>query len=84
MGNDGRSDPSGPLCAGCRHSQGGAWLGWHPLFLTVSFVGTEGLIRAAGPDAEGVGIESIHNFDAGLGRDFRLDYGPKDHKGFDS
>lgn len=123
--------------------------GWHPLFLTVSFVGTEGLIRAAGPDAEGVivtqvvppydrteletirmyrnaldkymsgtspsfvslegfvdamviveglraagkdltrekfisGIESIHDFDAGLGHDFRLDYGPRDHKGFDS
>lgn len=123
--------------------------GWHPLFLTVSFVGTEGLIHAAGPDAEGVvitqvvpaydrldlptiklyrsaldkymsgaspsfvslegfvdamviaeglkaagrdltrekfisGIESLHNFDAGLGRDFLLTYGPRDHKGFDS
>lgn len=123
--------------------------GWHPLFLTVSFVGTEGLIRAAGADAEGVvitqvvpdyertdlptirlyrsalekymsgtspsfvslegfvdamvmveglkaagrdltrekfigGIESLHNFDMGLGHNFFLGYGPKDHKGFDS
>ncbi|HKW18416.1 MAG TPA: ABC transporter substrate-binding protein [Terriglobales bacterium] len=123
--------------------------GWRPLFLTVSFVGTEGLIRAAGPDAEGVvitqvvpaydrfdlstiklyrsalekymsgaspsfvslegfvdamvmahglkaagkdltrekfisGIESLRNHDIGLGRDFLLTYGPRDHKGFDS
>jgi branched-chain amino acid transport system substrate-binding protein len=123
--------------------------GWYPLFLTVSFVGTEGLIRAAGPDAEGVvvtqvvppydrtdlptiklyrdaldkymsgaspsfvslegfvnamvmvqglrvagqdltrekfisAIESLHNSDMGLGHDFVLHYGPKDHKGFDS
>jgi ABC-type branched-subunit amino acid transport system substrate-binding protein len=123
--------------------------GWHPLFLTVSFVGTEGLIRAAGADAEGVvitqvvpdyqrtdlrtiklyrsalekymsgaspsfvslegfvdamvmveglkaagrdltrekfinAIESLHGFDIGLGHDFDLTYGPKDHKGFDS
>lgn len=33
--------------------------GWHPLFLTVSFVGTEGLIRAAGPDADGVVITQV-------------------------
>jgi len=123
--------------------------GWHPLFLTVSFVGTEGLIRAAGPDADGVvitqvvpsyestdlptvrryrdalekymsgtspsfvslegfvdamviveglraagkdltrerfisGLESIHNFDAGLGQNFLLNYSPKDHQGFHS
>lgn len=123
--------------------------GWHPLFLTVSFVGTEGLIRAAGNDAEGVivtqvvppydrtdlptirlyrtalekymsgtspsfvslegfvdamvmveglraagrdltrekfidGVESLHGFDTGLGSDFRLSYGPHDHKGFNS
>jgi ABC-type branched-subunit amino acid transport system substrate-binding protein len=122
---------------------------WSPLFLTVSFVGTEGLLRAAGQDAEGViitqvvppydrtdlpaiqlyrtalvkymsgtspsyvslegfvdamvlveglkaagkdltrekfitGIESLHHFDLGLGPDFPLDFGPKDHKGFDS
>ncbi len=122
---------------------------WHPLFLTVSFVGTEGLIRAAGSDAEGIvitqvvpsydqvdlptiklyrsalekymsgtspsfvslegfvdamviveglkaagknptrekfisGIESLHRFDAGLGQDFLLSYGPKDHRGFGS
>lgn len=123
--------------------------GWHPLFLTVSFVGTEGLIGAAGPDAEGVvvtqvvppydrtdlptiklyrdalerymsatspnfvslegfvdamvmveglrvagkdltrekfinAIESLHNSEVGLGHDFVLHYGPKDHKGFAS
>lgn len=123
--------------------------GWHPLFLSVSFVGTEGLIRAAGADAEGVvitqvvpdynrmdlstiklyrgalekymsgtspsfvslegfvdamvmvdglkaagrdltrekfisGIESLHNFDIGLGHDFLVNYGPKHHKAFDS
>jgi len=33
--------------------------GWHPLFLTVSFVGTEGLIGAAGPDAEGVVVTQV-------------------------
>jgi branched-chain amino acid transport system substrate-binding protein len=122
---------------------------WNPLFLTVSFVGTEGLIRAAEKDADGIiitqvvppydrtdlatikqyrdalnkymsgappsyvslegfvdamvlveglnragrdltrekliaGIESIHNMDAGLGPKFLLDYGPKDHKGFNA
>jgi ABC-type branched-subunit amino acid transport system substrate-binding protein len=122
---------------------------WDPLFLTVSFVGTEGLIRAAEKDADGIiitqvvppydrtelptiktyrsaldkymggttpsfvslegfvdamvlveglqragrdltreklitGIESIHNMDMGLGPKFLLDYGPKDHKGFNS
>jgi branched-chain amino acid transport system substrate-binding protein len=33
--------------------------GWRPLFLTVSFVGTESLIRAAGPDAEGVVVTQV-------------------------
>lgn len=120
---------------------------WNPLFLTVSFVGTEGLVRAAEKDADGIiitqvvpsyertdlptiklyrfalekymsnvppsfvslegfvdamvlveglkragrdltrekliiSLESIHNFDVGLGPKFLLDYGPKDHKGF--
>jgi len=123
--------------------------GWHPLFLTVSFVGTEGLIRAAGADAEGVvitqvvppydrtdlptiklyrrsldkymsgtspsfvsleafvdamvfveglraagreltrekfiaGIESLHDWDPGLGQGLRLGYGAHSHKGFDA
>src|SRR5215475_4773688 len=123
--------------------------GWHPLFLTVSFVGTEGLVRAAGAEAEGVvitqvvppydrtdlptiklyrrsldkymsgtspsfvsleafvdamvfveglraagreltreklisGIESLHDWDPGLGRGFQLGYGPHSHKGFDA
>ena len=33
--------------------------GWHPLFLTVSFVGTEGLLRAALQDAEGIVITQV-------------------------
>jgi branched-chain amino acid transport system substrate-binding protein len=122
--------------------------GWTPLFLTVSFVGTDELISEAGTDAEGTvitqvvppyyltdlktvarfrraltqyfpperpsfvslegfvdamvlveglkhagkdltreglihGIESIHDLDAGLGPELKLDYSPKDHKGFD-
>src|ERR1700676_2849934 len=122
--------------------------GWKPLFLTVSFVGTDELISHAGSDAEGVvitqvvppyyltelkgvalyrrtlskyapaaqsnfvslegfvdamvlvdglkragkeptreglihGIESMHEVDLGLGPQLKLDYSPKDHKGFD-
>jgi ABC-type branched-subunit amino acid transport system substrate-binding protein len=33
--------------------------GWHPLFLTVSFVGTEGLLRAAPQDSEGIVITQV-------------------------
>lgn len=33
--------------------------GWRPLFLTVSFVGTEQLIKAAGADSEGVVITQV-------------------------
>lgn len=122
--------------------------GWKPLFLTVSFVGTDDLIQEAGADSDGAvitqvvppyylteyktvalyrrtlskyfpsaqpnfvslegfvdamvlveglkkagkeltreglirGIESIHDLDLGLGPQLKLDYGPKDHKGFD-
>jgi len=122
--------------------------GWKPLFLTVSFVGTDELILEAGADAEGMvitqvvppyyltdlksvalyrrtmtkyipsaqpnfvslegfvdamvlveglkragkdptreglirGIESIHEFDAGLGPQLKLNYSSKEHKGFD-
>jgi len=122
--------------------------GWKPLFVTVSFVGTDELIQEAGEDAEGVvvtqvvppyyltdlktvalyrrtlekyqpgarpnfvsfegfvdamvmveglkragkeltreglihAIESIHEMDLGLGPQLKLDYGPRDHKGFD-
>jgi len=122
--------------------------GWKPLFLTVSFVGTDELISQAGSAAEGVvitqvvppyyltelkgvalyrrtlskyapaaqpnfvslegfvdamvlvdglkragkeptreglihGIESMHEVDLGLGPQLKLDYSPKDHKGFD-
>jgi branched-chain amino acid transport system substrate-binding protein len=46
----------------------------------------EGLKRA-GKDLtrEGLihGIESIHELDLGLGPQLKLDYGPRDHKGFD-
>ncbi len=34
-------------------------LGWHPMFCTVSFVGTEALIKAAGKDAEGMVISQV-------------------------
>ena len=34
-------------------------IGWHPQFLTVSFVGTEEFIREAGPDAEGTIITQV-------------------------
>jgi len=122
--------------------------GWKPLFITVSFVGTDELISQAGADAEGMvitqvvppyyltdlkgvalyrrelakhapgaqpnfvslegfvdamvmveglkragkeltreglvrAIESIHEMDLGLGPELKLDYSPKDHKGFD-
>jgi ABC-type branched-subunit amino acid transport system substrate-binding protein len=33
--------------------------GWHPLFVAVSFVGTQALINAAGRDAEGVVITQV-------------------------
>ena len=122
--------------------------GWKPLFLTVSFVGTDDLIKEAGSDSEGMvitqvvppyyltdfktvalyrreltkyipsaqpnfvslegfvdamvlveglkragkeltrdglirGIESIHEFDMGLGPQLKLNYSSKSHKGFD-
>jgi ABC-type branched-subunit amino acid transport system substrate-binding protein len=122
--------------------------GWKPLFMTVSFVGTDELISQAGSDADGTvitqvvppyyltelkgvaqyrralaqyspgaqpnfvslegfvdaevlveglkragkeltreglihGIESIHDMDVALGPRLKLDYSPKDHKGFD-
>jgi ABC-type branched-subunit amino acid transport system substrate-binding protein len=62
-----------------------------------SFVSLEGFVdamviveglKAAGknPTREKFisGIESLHGFDAGLGHDFLLSYGPKDHRGFRS
>src|SRR6266571_6822497 len=33
--------------------------GWKPLFLTVSFVGTDDLIEQAGPDAEGIVVTQV-------------------------
>lgn len=123
--------------------------GWKPLFLTVSFVGTDDLIQEAGSDAEGMvvtqvvppyylteyktvalyrrtlakyypsaqpnfvslegfvdamvlveglkkagkeltreslirSIESLHEFDTGLGAKLKLNYSSKEHKGFGS
>jgi branched-chain amino acid transport system substrate-binding protein len=122
--------------------------GWKPLFVTVSFVGTDELIQQAGEDAEGMvitqvvppyyltdlktvalyrrtmlkyapaskpnfvslegfvdamvlveglkkagkdltreglihGLESIHEWDAGLGQELKVDFSAKDHKGFE-
>ena len=34
-------------------------MGWHPIFLTVSFVGTEGLLRAGAQNAEGLVITQV-------------------------
>lgn len=64
----------------------------HPNFVSLegfvdAMVMVEGLKRA-GKDLtrEGLihGIESIHDHDLGLGPQLKLDYGPKDHKGFDN
>jgi branched-chain amino acid transport system substrate-binding protein len=120
---------------------------WHPLFVTVSFVGTDDLIQQAGADADGMvitqvvppyyltelktialyrrsltkyapgskpnfvslegfvdamvmveglkkagpnltreglirGIESIHEWDAGLGPDLKVNYSARGHQGF--
>ena len=62
-----------------------------------SFVSLEGFVdamvlveglRRAGKDLTREkfirGIESIHNFDVGLGPTLKLNYGPTDHKGFDT
>src|SRR5947208_14814435 len=37
----------------------GRTAGWNPLYLTVSFVGTEAFIKAAGKDGEGVVITQV-------------------------
>ena len=123
--------------------------GWHPLFLTVSFVGTEAYIKYGGKEVDGTiitqvvppydrtnlptvdiylkslkkyfpeaapnfvslegfvdamvmveglkragkdftreglisAIESIQDMDIGLGPQLKLNYGPNDHKGFDT
>jgi ABC-type branched-subunit amino acid transport system substrate-binding protein len=48
--------PYAPVAAILKKAQAA---GWKPLFLTVSFVGTEALIRMAGNDAEGVIITQV-------------------------
>ncbi|MFZ0733257.1 MAG: ABC transporter substrate-binding protein [Candidatus Sulfotelmatobacter sp.] len=48
--------PYGPVAAIVRKAHAS---GWHPQFLTVSFVGTEEFIKEAGPDAEGTIITQV-------------------------
>ncbi|MGB9402329.1 MAG: ABC transporter substrate-binding protein [Candidatus Acidiferrales bacterium] len=48
--------PYAPLAAILKRAHAS---GWHPLFLSLSFAGTEALIRAAGNDAEGVIITQV-------------------------
>ena len=48
--------PYAPLAAILKRAHAS---GWHPLFLSLSFAGTEALIRAAGNDAEGVVITQV-------------------------
>ena len=48
--------PYAPLAAILKRSHA---RGWHPLFLSLSFAGTEGLIRAAGEDADGVIVTQV-------------------------
>jgi len=43
----------------CANPQAVHAKGWKPLFLTVSFVGTDELIQEAGPDAEGTVITQV-------------------------
>jgi ABC-type branched-subunit amino acid transport system substrate-binding protein len=139
------ASPYAPAAKIVKSSHG---LGWKPIFLTVSFVGTEAFINAAGPDAEGTvitqvvppynrtelptvklyreslgkymsstqpsfvsleafvdamvlvdglkeagsnptrekfidAIDSMHDFDAGLGDIMHLMYSPHHHQGFD-
>jgi len=127
----------------------GRGTGWNPLYVTVSFVGTEAYIKAMGKDGEGAvitqvvppynrtdlpsvalylkllkkyfpetqpnfvslegfvdamvlaeglkrvgkdltrekfieAIEGMRDFDIGLGPQLKLNYGPRDHKGFDT
>ncbi len=48
--------PYAPVAAILKHAHAA---GWHPRFLTVSFVGTEGLLRAAPQDADGMIITQV-------------------------
>jgi branched-chain amino acid transport system substrate-binding protein len=48
--------PYAPVAEVLKESHAG---GWKPLFTTVSFVGTEALIKAAGTDAEGMVITQV-------------------------
>ena len=66
--------------------------GTSPTFVSLegfvdAMVYVEGL-KAAGRDLTREkfisGIESLHNWDPGLGQDLRLGYGPHSHKGFDA
>jgi ABC-type branched-subunit amino acid transport system substrate-binding protein len=48
--------PYASVAAILQHAHG---QGWRPMFLTVSFVGTDELIKAAGADAEGVVVTQV-------------------------
>ncbi len=48
--------PYTPVAAILKHAHA---RGWKPLFLTVSFVGTDELLREAGTDAEGMAITQV-------------------------
>lgn len=48
--------PYSPVAAAIKRAHAA---GWHPQFLTVSFVGTEEFIKEAGPDAEGTIITQV-------------------------
>ena len=48
--------PYAPVNAILKHAHAA---GWHPRFLTVSFVGTEGLLRIGAQDAEGMIITQV-------------------------
>ena len=48
--------PYASVAAILQHAHG---QGWRPMFLTVSFVGTDDLIKAAGADAEGVVVTQV-------------------------
>ena len=50
------ASPYAPAAEIVKHAHG---QGWHPLFLAVSFIGTEAFITAAGKEAEGVVITQV-------------------------
>jgi hypothetical protein len=79
--------PLSKLCLTLWHHFGGRWRG-----AGADHTGRHGqrdrnwiVHRGKDLTREGLiqGIESLHNFDIGLGPQLKLDYSAKDHKGFD-